>query len=150
VAVWVARVDRAAVRNTQDVDILIRREDLPAARAALEAVRFVYRHAAGVDMFLDGEHAKARDAVHVLFANEKVRKEYPEPAPDIEPHDVAPPFRVLPLESLVKMKLTSYRRKDQVHIQDLIGVGLIDETWTPRLPTELAERLRTLLADPEG
>src|SRR5688572_2189702 len=72
VAVWVARVDKAAVRNTQDVDILLRRGDLLAAQAALEAVGFVYRHAAGVDMFLDGAEAKARDAVHVLFTGEKV------------------------------------------------------------------------------
>ena len=36
VALWVSRVDEAAVRNTQDVDILIRREDFDAARAALE------------------------------------------------------------------------------------------------------------------
>src|SRR5262249_3672979 len=73
VGVWVARVDKAAVRNTQDVDVLIRRSDLEAARVALEGVGFVYRHAAGLDMFLDGAKAKARDAVHVLFANEKVR-----------------------------------------------------------------------------
>jgi hypothetical protein len=150
VAVWVARVDKAAVRNTQDVDILIRRPDLAAARSALEAVGFVYRHSAGVDMFLDGADAKARDAVHVLFAGEKVRAEYPEPTPDVEPHDLDPPFRVLPLESLVRMKLTSFRLKDQVHIQDLIGVGLIDETWPDRLPPELANRLRTILANPEG
>src|SRR5262245_7981804 len=51
---WIARVDEAAVRHTQDVDILIRRSDLPATRAALEATGFVYRHAAGIDMFLDG------------------------------------------------------------------------------------------------
>jgi len=31
VAAWVARVDRAAVRNTQDVDILLRRADFEAA-----------------------------------------------------------------------------------------------------------------------
>ena len=150
VAVWVARIDKAAVRNTQDVDILIRRPDLPAAQAALEAAGFVYRHAAGVDMFLDGAGAKARDAVHVIFANEKVRAEYSQPTPDIEPHDLAPPFRVLTLESLVRMKLTSFRRKDQVHIQDLIGVGQIDETWPDRFPPELADRLREILADPEG
>ncbi len=41
VAAWVARVDRAAVRNTQDVDILVRRSDLPAITAALEAAGFV-------------------------------------------------------------------------------------------------------------
>lgn len=150
VAVWVARIDRAAVRNTQDVDILIRRPDLTAARAALERAGFVYRHAAGIDMFLDGAHAKARDAVHVLFVGEKVRPEYVEPAPDVEPHDVAPPFRVLSLESLVRMKLTSNRDKDRTHVRDLIGVGLVDETWPDRLPPELAERLRGILATPEG
>lgn len=150
VAVWVARVDRAAVRNTQDVDILIRRPDLSAARTALEAVGFVYRHAAGVDMFLDGAQSKARDAVHVLFVGEKVRPEYVAPTPDVEPHDLAPPFRVLNLESLVRMKLTSNRDKDRTHIRDLIGVGLVDDTWLDRLPPELADRLRGILATPEG
>ncbi|HEX3151867.1 MAG TPA: hypothetical protein VHR66_27595 [Gemmataceae bacterium] len=150
VAVWVARVDRAAVRNTQDVDILLRRPDLPAARAALEAVGFVYRHSAGIDMFLDGADAKARDAVHVLFAREKVRRDYAEAAPDIEPHDLAPPFRVLALESLVRMKLTSNRDKDRTHIRDLIGVDLIDDTWIDRLQPELAERLRNILDNPDG
>ena len=32
VAAWVARVDEAAVRNTQDVDILLRRDDLEQAK----------------------------------------------------------------------------------------------------------------------
>ncbi|MGO8744902.1 MAG: nucleotidyltransferase family protein [Thermoguttaceae bacterium] len=34
VAFWVATKDPAAVRTTKDVDILVRRQDLPAARAA--------------------------------------------------------------------------------------------------------------------
>ena len=46
VAAWVSRVDEAAVRNTQDVDIVLRRADLPAAREALEQAGFVYCHAA--------------------------------------------------------------------------------------------------------
>lgn len=150
VAIWVARVDRAAVRNTQDVDILIRRTDLEAAKLALESVGFVYRHSAGIDMFLDGATAKARDAVHVIFANEKVRREYSEAAPDIEPHDLAPPFRVLALESLVRMKLTSNRDKDRTHIRDLIDIGSVDASWLPRLPAELAERLKSILDTPEG
>src|SRR5438270_4342122 len=73
VAAWVSRVDEAAVRNTQDVDILLRRADLPAAKAAMARSGFVYRHAASLDMFLDGPDAKARDAVHLVFASEKVR-----------------------------------------------------------------------------
>src|SRR5499427_5388292 len=73
VAAWVARVDESAVRNTQDVDILLRRDDLEAAKAALAKAGFIFRHVKGIDMFLDGPGAKARDAVHVIFAGEKVR-----------------------------------------------------------------------------
>src|SRR5437762_8082454 len=58
VAAWVSEVDEAAVRNTQDVDILLRRSDLEQAKAALGAAGFVYRHSAGIDMFLDGPGAK--------------------------------------------------------------------------------------------
>src|SRR5215468_6353107 len=42
VAEWVGRIDEDAVRNTRDVDILIRRADLDAAKAALEPAGFVY------------------------------------------------------------------------------------------------------------
>jgi hypothetical protein len=52
VQIWVAQVDEAAVRNTQDVDILLRREDFPAATTALEQVGFITRHAAGLTMFV--------------------------------------------------------------------------------------------------
>ena len=48
VRIWVAQIDEAAVRNTRDVDILIRRNDLAAIRTALEAVGFIYRHMAGI------------------------------------------------------------------------------------------------------
>src|SRR4051794_40949017 len=77
VAAWVSKVDEAAVRNTQDVDILIRRADLEAAKVAMEREGFVYRHAAGMDIFLDGPDANARNAVHLVFAGEKVRPEEP-------------------------------------------------------------------------
>src|SRR5947208_11416607 len=54
VAAWVSRVEESAVRNTQDVDILIRRSDLEAAKQAMGRSGFIYRHAASIDMFLDG------------------------------------------------------------------------------------------------
>jgi hypothetical protein len=150
VAAWVAKVDEAAVRNTQDVDLLIRRADLPNVIKAMESAGFVYRLAAGIDMFLDGPGGKARDAVHIVFADEKVRPEYVEPAPRVDESETLPVGRVLALDSLVRMKLTSFRRKDQVHVQDMIGVGLIDASWCDRLPPVLADRLRELLADPDG
>ena len=150
VAAWVSRVDEAAVRYTQDVDILLRRSDLVAATTALEAAGFVHRHTAGLDMFLDGAEAKARDAVHIVFADEHVRPGYPLPAPDVHESEQSAELRILSLDALVRMKLTSFRDKDRVHIRDLIDVGLVDATWLERLPDSLAERLRLLLATPEG
>jgi hypothetical protein len=110
----------------------------------------VYRHAAGMDMFLDGPNAKARDAVHVIFASEKVRPEYLLPVPDVTESDVHEPVSFLGLESLVRMKLTSNRDKDRTHVRDMIDVGLINASWLPKLPPELAARLQHLLDTPDG
>lgn len=147
---WVAQVDESVVRNTRDVDIILNRKDLPQAIQALENSGFIYRHAGGIDMFLDGPDAKARDAVHVVFAGEKVREEYTEPVPDIDRFELIENVRTLPLEDLVRMKLTSYRRKDQVHILDMISIGIIDESWLDLFSQQLQSRLKELLDDPDG
>ena len=150
VAAWVARVDESAVRNTRDVDMVIRRADLEAAKQALAHAGFIYRHAAGIDIFLDGPGAKARDALHILYAGEKVRPESLLPAPDVTESEATPTFLLLGLEPLVRMKLTSYRDKDRTHLRDLISVGLVDASWPRRFPQELADRLQQLLDNPEG
>src|SRR5215211_39319 len=49
------------------------RADPAAAKSALEAAGFTYQQVADVDLFLDGPDATPRDAVHVVFAGEKVR-----------------------------------------------------------------------------
>ena len=97
---WVAQVDESVVRNTRDVDIIINEFDLDRAIEALEKEGFIYRRSAGVTMFLDGPDAKARDAVHVVFAGKKVREEYPEPVPNIEEFELMEDARTLPLEAL--------------------------------------------------
>ncbi len=150
VAAWVSRVDEAAVRNTQDVDILLRRSDLPAAEAALAKAGFVYRHAKGPDRFLDGPTAKARDSVHVVFAAEKIKPDSVAVSPDVTESEATATFRLITLDALVHMKLTAFRDKDRTHLRDLIEVGLVDATWVRRLPTELARRLQELLDAPEG
>jgi len=150
VALWVSRVDESAVRNTRDVDILIRRGDLEAARAALESVGFVHRHVAGMDVFLDGPEAKPRDAVHIVFANENVRPPEPLANPDVTECEQTDQFCVLSLEALVRVKLTAFRDKDRTHLRDLIEVGLVSADWLPRLPAVLADRLRLLLETPGG
>src|SRR5580693_1998114 len=77
VASWVTTVDEGAVRNTRDVDLLIRRTDLPMIIAALEQAGFVHAQVLDVTVFLDGPDAKPSDSIHLLFAGEKVREEYP-------------------------------------------------------------------------
>lgn len=150
VAAWVSRVDEAAVRNTQDVVMLLRRESLPLAIRALEAAGFVYRHSASIHMFLDGPDARARDALHIIFADERVRPDYALPSPSVDESEVSADFRLVSLDALVRMKLTSFRDKDRVHIRDLIGVGLVDESWLERVSPSLRDRLQAMLDDPEG
>lgn len=150
VAAWVSRVDESAVRNTRDVDLLLNRDDLPEATRAMSGAGFVLRHSAGVTMFLDGPGGRARDAVHVVFAGEKVRRDYLLTAPDVSEREPSGGFQVLALEALVRMKLTSYRRRDQVHLQDMLDVGLIDAGWRRRFPTEIGDRLQELIDDPDG
>jgi hypothetical protein len=150
VAAWVSQVDEGAVRNTRDVDILIRREDLPKAIQAMEAVGFVYANLTGVDLFIDGPTGKPSQGVHLLFAGELVRYKDTVPTPTLDETADGPRFRLVSLEALLRMKLTSFQNKDKTHIRDLIGVGLIDDTWPDRFPPVLAERLREILADPDG
>ncbi len=150
VAAWVSRIDEAAVRNTQDVDVLLRREDLEKAKIALAAAGFTFRHVKSVDMFLDGPDAKASDAIHVVFAREKVSPDYLAASPDVTDVDTAGPFHVVDLQPLVRMKLTSYQLKDRVHLLDMIGVGLIDDAWPARFHAELGARLRLLLDNPDS
>lgn len=156
VAAWVARVDTAAVRNTRDVDILLRREDMERAREALESAGFVHRRvaslgkAASMDVFLDGPDAKVRDAVHILWAGEKAVPDAIEPTPELHGTESADGFELVPLEDLVRMKLTSFRDKDRMHLRDLISVDLVGAGWLSRYSGTLADRLQTILDDPEG
>jgi len=147
---WVAQVDESVVRPRSYVDIILNRTDLERAVHALKKVGFIFRHAAQVTMFLDGAGAKSRDAVHVVFAGEKVRDDYVSTVPSIDDYEEIQGSRTLPLEALVRMKLTSFRRKDQVHLLDMLSVGLIDESWLDRFPPALRPRLKELIDDPNG
>lgn len=150
VASWVATVDEGAVRNTRDIDLLVRREDLPAINSALEQAGFVRDEVLDVVMFRDGPEGKPSEAVHLIFAGEKTRPDHLLPAPEIQTVEDPAKFRVIVLDSLVTMKLMSNRLKDLVHIQDLIGVRLIDAAWLAKLPPELAARLKQILDKPDA
>ncbi len=150
VAAWVATKDEGAVRNTQDVDILLDPNDADAATDALAKVGFHRIKTMGVTMFLDGEDGKPSQAVHVIWAGQKVRNDYEVAAPTIDQARDIDGKQIVELVELVRMKLVSNRRKDQVHVLDMIGVGLIEASWLPSFEPYLAERLQTLLDDPDG
>ncbi len=149
VRIWVAQVDPGAVRATNDVDVLIRAGDLERIQQVMQEHGFRYRRAAGVPMFLEGDNDSVRNAIHVVLANEMVRDDDYEPNPDVEPTEYGDGIRTLPVQRLVRMKLNSYRLKDRVHLIDMIQVGIIDEDWLSRFPKPLAERLKSLLENPD-
>jgi hypothetical protein len=121
-----------------------------------EEAGFVHRRvaslgkAAAMDVFLDGPDAKVRDAVYVLWAGEKATPDAIDSTPELRETENAGSFELVPLESLVRMKLISFRDKDRMHLRDLIAVQLLDASWPARFPEDLARRLQTILDDPEG
>jgi hypothetical protein len=148
VALWVATRDPAAVRTTKDVDLLLRKEDLPRARAAASGIDMDYFEVAGVGMFLERADPNPRRAVHLLWAGEKVRPEYPLPSPTIEHRQtLGPGMEVVSLPGLALMKLMPNRDQDRVHLRDLIDVGLVGRDLLGGLPPELAGRLEALLTE---
>jgi hypothetical protein len=130
-----------AGRLTKDIDIAVRREDLQKIGEAAEKFGLRYRHVAGVDMLVQIGEPSARRAVHLVFTGEKVRPEYPEPTPDMGPSTTVRGVRLIPLADLVRMKLTSYRAKDEAHINDLDEAGLITPEIEAGLSSVLVERL---------
>jgi nucleotidyltransferase AbiEii toxin of type IV toxin-antitoxin system len=148
VAIWVATRDPAAVRTTKDVDVLLQRQDLAAARAAALSAGLEYFELMGVGMFLEKTDSNPRKAVHVVWASEKVRPEYPLPSPGIQDRQLLEPGKhVVTLPGLVMMKLMANRDQDRVHLRDLIDVGLVGRDQISSLPPELAARLDTLLTE---
>lgn len=135
VMIQVDRVDKSAVRNTKDIDIMVHRTDLEQIKEVAARNGFTFRHAAGLDMLIPHGEDSALNAVHLILGDEKVR-----PAPEyviVNGIEVA----VVPVQDLVQMKLTSHRDIDRVHIRDLDSVGLITVHIEDALPFELRERL---------
>ena len=145
VAAWVARVDPGATRSTKDVDLLVDESDLPRIENVLVEAGFVREDVIGVTLFRDPDEPSVRASIHLVWAQQKVRPQYNLPAPLVE-ESVRDPqgFNVIDLPALVRMKLTSFRDIDRVHVADMLSVGLIDETIKSGLPDELRQRLNEI------
>jgi hypothetical protein len=145
VLVHVEEADPAHSMLTRDVDLMIGRSDLQKVIAIAERHGFRFRHSAGLDMLLYGDSDKARNAVHLLYSGEKVRPTQAVPNPAIAPERkriLGEEFSVIRLPDLVRMKLSSYRLKDQVHVQVMDAAGLISRELEESLPQDLRLRLQ--------
>jgi hypothetical protein len=131
-----------AGRLTKDVDIAVRRSDVERIKAAVAPYGWTYRHTAGVDMLVQSDNPSARRAVHMFFTGERVKANSLEATPDLGEGRTINGIRLMPLEDLLRMKLTSFRAKDEAHINDLDEAGLITPDMETNLSPVLLERLR--------
>ena len=139
----VSERDPMAARMTPDIDVSVDRGDLDRICRAVEPSGFQHSRVAEVETIVDAAHPSTRSAVHLFFVGEKVRRDYPTSVPGFSPTEpTGEGFLVAPVADLVQMKLTSFRLKDQVHIQDMDSVGLI----TPEIEEQLSDTLRDRLA----
>lgn len=151
VAVWVGSKDEGAIRNTKDVDVLLNRSDLPRATEAMSAAGFDLAEVDGITMFLDRDDPMPSRGVHIIFAGEKIKPNDPYPAPAVVKGLRSPEgVDAIMLRELLILKLIAFRRIDQVHIADMLRVGLIDNAVADQIPLELRPRLEEILATPDG
>ncbi|MCH8209868.1 MAG: nucleotidyltransferase family protein [Planctomycetes bacterium] len=142
VAAWVSRVDPGATRSTKDVDLLVEQSDIDRIESVLGEAGFTREDVLGVTLFKEPDEPSVRASIHLVWAQQKVRPEYALPAPALDESERDPQgFYVIDLPALVRMKLTSFRRIDQVHIEDLLKLNMIDAAVRAGLPTELERRL---------
>jgi hypothetical protein len=134
--------DPLAARLTKDVDLAIDRADLPRIADALQPLGLEYRHAAGVDMFVESRQ-RSRSVIHLVFVREKVRPHYIEAVPDFSDASRTDDGLVIAsIADLLRMKLTSLRLRDKTHIIDMDAVGLITPEIEAALPQQLRDRLQ--------
>jgi hypothetical protein len=147
---YVEEAEPDAGRLTKDIDIVVCRADLEKIARAAESFGLRYRHAGGLDMLVRAGEPSARRAVHLVFSGEKVRADYPEPVPELGKSITLRGIRLIPLADLVRMKLTSFRAKDETHIVDLDEAGLITVDLEAGLPPILRDRLEQARARNRG
>ena len=93
-------------------------------------------------MLVQKGQPSARRAVHMIFAGEKVRPEYPDRVPELGASREIQGNPLLPLADLVRMNLASFLVKDQTRLKELDEQGLI----TPEIEAALSPGLRHRLA----
>lgn len=148
VAAWVAQADPSATRATKDVDLLVDRSALGRVDEVMQREGLERVDLRRLVLYIDPAEPSKRAGVHLVWANELIRPSYGCPSPLVSESVVDPQgFRVIDLPALVRMKLTSFRDIDRVHVGDLLEVGLITPAVRATLNPALAARLDQVASD---
>ena len=158
VAAWVSRADEAAVRNTRDVDLPLHARicppplpgwKKPGSSTAAPAKVVLWGRPGRWTSFWRVRQAKCAMPSTSFLPPRKTRPDQPEPNAAVEEIEDTGAFHLIPLEALVRMKLSAFRDKDRVHLRDLASVGLLDESSLARLSSALVQRLQEILDSPD-
>ena len=136
-------LDPIAARLTTGVDFAIEPVDLPRVAEAVRPLGLELGRDRGLNVLAGKVYDRVRTVGHLVFVREKIRSGYCEPVPDFSQPTVSPEgFLLTSVHDLVRMKLTSYRIIDKVHLIDMDGVGLITPEIENALPEALRQRLQ--------
>ena len=151
IAAWVSRVDEAAVRNTQDAPIRFCAARIFPRPAKLWSKPDLFIVTSRALTYFSTGRMRRRVTPFTLFLPPKKSARIMQRPCRMFPNpEATETFRLLSLNALVRMKLTSFRDKDRVHLRDLMDVGLVDAGWLEKVPPTLRSRLQELLDNPEG
>jgi hypothetical protein len=130
VLVHVEEADPEHSMLTRDVDLMIDRADLERIKTAAAGGGFRFSYAGGEN--------SARNSVHLIFKEEMSDPPLASEKKWIHGGEVT----VIPVADLVRMKLSSYRLNDRVHVRSMDAAGLITPEVEAKLPLELSARLQ--------
>lgn len=149
VAEHTAKVDEWAVRGTRDVDLRLNRADSERAAQALRPLGYNLGELMGLPAFVRprgaGVRSRLPEAMRLVWAGERTRSEDLCLAPSLATAGMllSPDgYACLDVAGLLTMKLTSFRVKDQVHIQGLLTLGMVTRAMRKALPPVLLARLK--------
>ena len=109
---------------TRDVDLMVCRSDLERIKEIDAKNGFRFR---------------------LVFSGERVRPEQAMPNPPIAPEKKrihGKEIMIIPVPDLLRMKLSSYRDKDRVHVRSMDAAGLITPETEGKLSNDLLARLQ--------
>jgi hypothetical protein len=135
--------ERSRTFVTRDIDLLVERSELPRIVQAGEAGGYQAKKIVGGYMLIRPDQRPA-EAVHMVFAGENSKSTQPLVHPQVRAEEMdlfETRVPVAPLNDLVRMKLSSMRVKDLVHLQILDECGLITPDIEEELAPALCERL---------